>query len=336
MTRRDGRPLVVDFVTSGFRFRPVMVRRFLFRNRTSRRSVVGRFVVGLCAVLLCVGASRAVAQELECSVNVDYSQLTGSDFGFLDDLERRAQEYMNDQTWTEDRFREVERIRCSMQIILLEAVSLTEFRARIIVAAKRPIYGTAQSTPVVRLNDDDWRFEYSRGTPLVFNLEQYNPLTSLLDFYAYIILGYDYDTFSPLGGTPYFQQARRIADRAEAAGGSGWSSLGSDQGRVELITELLDQRHQPLRRASFEYHLNGLDRFVTETDAARSTIYDVLVDLQKLDEAVSRSYALSVFFSAKYTELTAVFLNSRSSDRAYDILTQVDPSHSSEYNQLVN
>lgn len=282
------------------------------------------------------GAQDAQAQELNCTVDVDYTQLSGSDVEFLDDLERRIAEYVNDRSWTEDRFQDVERINCSMQIIVGEAVSLTEFRARLVVAARRPIHGTAQSTPVIRISDEEWRFEYSRGTPLVFNLEQFDPLTSVLDFYAYVILGYDYDTFSALGGTRHFERARRIADRAEASGGSGWSSLSGDQSRVELINELLDPRHRPLRQALYEYHLNGLDRFVTETDAARQTVFDVLLDLQELDRTLNRSYVLSIFFAAKYTELTAIFLNARISDRAYELLTQIDPSHSSEYNRLVN
>jgi hypothetical protein len=299
-----------------------------------------RWTRGLVLALLLGALTGAVhpahAQELNCSVNVNYSQLSGSDFAYLDELQQRIREYLNERTWTEDRFLEYERISCSFQIIMTEAISLSEFRARLIVTSDRPIYGTAQSTTVLRLNDEDWRFEYSRGTPLVFDLDQYSPLTSVLDFYAYIILGYDYDTFSELGGTPYFEQARRIADRAQSAGGAGWSSVSNDRSRTDLIAELLDARFRPLRVAYRDYHLRGLDRFVDQTTPARQTVLDVVEQLRGLEQEVSRAYTIDLFFSTKYQELTAIFEDSSVSDRAYNLLSQADPSHSSTYNRLVN
>jgi len=294
---------------------------------------------GLVVIVLWVGglgAPPAAAQELDCSVTVDYRQLQGADYDFLEELEQKVREYFNNNTWTDDRYREFERINCSVQIIMQEAVSLTNFRARIIVASRRPIYNTAQSTPVVRINDTNYRFEYSRGTPLQFNPETFDPLTSVLDFYAYLLLGYDYDTFSQLGGTPYFEQARRIANLAEGSGGTGWSSVGGNRGRTELVNELLDSRFETLRRASYTYHLQGLDRFVNDTEAARQRILSVLQSLQELSQNVSRSYALDLFFSAKFQELAAIFTGAPMSNRAYNLLTQIDPSHSSEYNRIVN
>ncbi len=294
---------------------------------------------GLVLIVLWVGglgAPPAAAQELDCSVTVDYRQLQGADYDFLEELEQKVREYFNNNTWTDDRYREFERINCSVQIIMQEAVSLTNFRARIIVASRRPIYNTAQSTPVVRINDTNYRFEYSRGTPLQFNPETFDPLTSVLDFYAYLLLGYDYDTFSQLGGTPYFEQARRIANLAEGSGGTGWSSVGGNRGRTELVNELLDSRFETLRRASYTYHLQGLDRFVNDTEAARQRILSVLQSLQGLSQNVSRSYALDLFFSAKFQELAAIFTSAPMSNRAYNLLTQMDPSHSSEYNRIVN
>lgn len=291
---------------------------------------------GLVAVLLLIGPRPTQAQELDCSVSVDYSQLSGSDFNFLDELAQRIEAYMNERSWTEDRFQAVERIDCSMQIIFQEALSLTEFRARMVVATLRPIYGTTQATPVVRLNDSNWRFSYARGTPLLFNLEEYDPLTSVLDYYAYMILGYDYDTFSAMGGTPYFEQAREIAERARSTGGAGWSEISGSQTRTDLINQVLDQRFEPLRRAYFRYHLQGLDRFVQDTDEARQSILEVLQTIQSLYQQVSRSFAIDMFFAAKYQELAALFEGAAVSSQAYGILSQVDPSHTSEYDRLVN
>jgi len=281
------------------------------------------------------GAAPAGAQELSCRVQIDRSQLSGSEFSFLDDLEQRIREYMNTQDWTDDRFLRHERIACDMQIIIQEAVSLSEFRARLIVTSRRPIHNTAQSTVVMRISDSQWQFEYGRGTSLNFDLQRYNALTSVLDFYAYVLLGYDYDTFSKLGGTPHFETARRIADRADGNGDPGWSVVGGQQNRRQLINDLLTQRHRPFRTLYYEYHLQGLDRFVNDPEKARQVVLDVVQELQTLNRNLSGSYPLDLFFSTKYQELTAIFQEGDVGDRAYNLLTQVDPSHSSEYERIV-
>lgn len=309
------------------------------RDETQLHYIVTRSLstsVGLLLLAAVLTVVPAFGQELDCRVQVDISQLSGSEFSFLEeDLEPDIREYLNARNWTEDDYRAYERISCSMQIIILESISLSEFRARLVVTSRRPIYGTSQSTVVMRVNDSNWEFEYGRGTSLNYDLNRYNSLTSVLDFYANLILGYDYDTFSPLGGTPYFERARTVADQAEGAGGAGWSSIGTEQNRAQLISNLLDQRHQPLRRAYYNYHLNGLDRFVEETEAARKSMLEVLRTLSELNQQLSRSYALDLFFSTKYEELTAFFANSDVSSQAHDLLMQIDPSHSTEYNKLV-
>lgn len=277
----------------------------------------------------------ASGQELDCGVQIDRSQLSGSEFSFLDDLQQRIQEYLNTRNWTEDEFQRHERISCSFQLIILESISLSEFRSRLVVTSRRPIYGTAQSTVVLRVNDPEWEFEYGRGSSLTYDLDRYNSLTSVLDFYAHLILGYDYDTFSSLGGTSFFETARTVADEAEGSGDPGWSSMGTEQNRAQLIANLLDQRHQELRRATYRYHLEGLDRYVSDTRAARETVLAVLETLSTLSRQLSRSYALDVFFSTKYQELAALFAGSGTGSQAHDILMQIDPSHSTEYNKIV-
>ena len=310
-----------------------------FTGSRPRRIVVRPlFRLGSALLLLAAVAAAppaATAQELSCQVQLDRSQLSGSEFSFLDDLERRIREYMNTQDWTDDRFLPHEQIVCSLQIVILESVTLSDFRARLIVTSRRPIHGTSQSTIVTRINDAEWRFEYGRGTSLQYDPQQYNALTSVLDFYAYVILGYDYDTFSELGGTPHFESARRIANLAEGSGDPGWSAVSSQRNRRQLIDDLLSQRHQPLRRAYYRYHLNGLDRFVKAPQKARAVVFDVVETLQTLNQNLTNSYPLDLFFSTKYQELTALFADGDLQSRAYNLLTQVDPSHSSEYNRLV-
>ena len=294
--------------------------------------------LSMVAYLLLAGAGwapGAQAQELSCRVSINYRQLSGSAFTFLDELRQLIPQYLNRNTWTDDRFLPEERIECQLQIIFQEAITQTSFRAQIVLTSRRPIYGTSQNTNVLQINDDNWQFDFSQGTPLVFETERYNALTSVLDFYAYIMLGYDYDTFSELGGEEHFQKARRILELAQARGGIGWDALGGDRGRAELITQLLDTRFEPLRRAYFDYHFYGLDHFISDTRSARLAVFDVLGTMQALDQDLSRQYTIDLFFSTKYQELTAIFEESQLSAQAYGILTEVDPSHLTQYNSLV-
>jgi hypothetical protein len=287
----------------------------------------------LAAVWLLVPS--AAAQEFNCTVNVNISSLQGSDYQFLSDMRMQIEEYFNDRSWTEHRFQEGEQIDCTIQVTVEEALSLSSFRARLIVASRRPIWGTSQSTTIAQFNDASWTFNYTQGTPLVYNLERYDPLTSALDFYAMILLGYDFDTFEPRGGQQYFERARRIAELAQAQNAPGWTDVGGERGRVDLVRELLDPRFVPLREAYYRYHFEGLDHFVASTNEARANVIEVLDSLNELFIEVSRRYSIDLFFNAKSQELAAIFEGSPYASRAYELLTQIDPSHMAEYDRLV-
>lgn len=283
-----------------------------------------------------IGVSDVQAQEFNCTVRVDYAALAGSDYTFLDELEDRVFEYMNDRQWSDDRFEEEERIDCSMQIVFSEAITLTQFRARLILASRRPIYGTAQQTQVLTISDDEWQFEYSQGTPLIFQPDQYDPLTSILDFYAFVMLGFDYDTFDEQGGQPHFEEARRIADLAQTRGALGWSSVGGGQSRGELISQVMDPRFQSLRRIYFDYHFGVLDHFIQDPDESREKLLATVRELAVLRDDVTRAYYLDQFFAAKFQEMISVFRGSQEASQAFDVLSQSDPAHLSDYSTMMN
>lgn len=300
-----------------------------------KRSIRHLLLVAAVWMGMSLAPSGAQAQEFNCRATVNYTQLSGSGFTFLDELAEQVENYFNLRQWTEDRFLDYERIDCNLRVIIQESISLTRFRAQLIAEIRRPIYGTTQSTLVVRLNDQNWTFNYAQGDPLDFDLERFDPLTSVLDFYALVMLGYDYDSFSELGGTPHFRRARRIAELAQAQGAAGWSQVGTDRNRTELINQLLDPRFQPIRKAYFDYHFGGLDRFVLETDEARYAVLDALGQVRTVYEALSRQYLIDLFFDTKYQELNAIFEGSNLRADAYELLSQVDPAHLTQYNALI-
>lgn len=286
--------------------------------------------------MLVTANSDVRAQEFNCTVAVNYASLSGTDFSFLDDLRQRVFEYINQRQWTEDRYRDFERIDCSVQIVFTEAISLTRFRARLVLASRRPIYGTGQQTTVTQLSDEAWIFDYAQGTPLIYEPDRFHPITSVLNFYANIMLGFDYDTFDRSGGDPHFERARRISEIAQSSGAVGWSSMGGDVSRGQLISEIMDPRFRSLREAYFDYHFETLDHFIRDSDSARMTLVQVVNSLASLREDVSRAYYLDQFFSAKYQEISAMLRGSPQANQAFDALTKMDPAHISEYESMLN
>jgi len=296
---------------------------------------IHRLGYGVFLMLFLVVVPSARAQEFNCSISVNIQNLSGSDFSFLQDLQPQMVEYMNRRHWTQDTFQDFERIECTMQLFFLEAISLTRFRVRLVIAMRRPIYGTSERTTVVQFSDEEWQFSYTRGTPLIFDIDRFDQLTSVIDFYAYLMLGYDYDTFSDLGGTRYFDQARLIAGLGRSSGTTGWSQLGTNQSRGELIAQLMDPRFRTLRQMYFEYHFEGLDHYTTDPGRARKAILGVLTGLKTLTADVSRAYVMDLFFSTKYQEVAAIFRDSPEKGEAFDILAEIDPAHLSEYTKIV-
>ena len=277
----------------------------------------------------------ASAQEFNCTVSTNFRNLTGNDFTFLDELGLNVREYINLRRWTDDAYEQNERIDCTMQIIFTEAITLTRFRVRLIVASRRPIYGTVQQSTVTQFNDDSWVFDYARGTPLIFEPDRFHPITSVLNYYAYVMLGYDYDTFSEFGGTIYFEQARRVAEIAQSTGSIGWAQMAGDRSRGELISQILDPRFREVRKAYWDYHYACLDRFVKDPDAARRIMLDVVNNLEVVASDVTRAYYLDQFFTSKYKEITSIFEGSSIASRAYDTLSRIDPAHLSDYSRML-
>ena len=296
-----------------------------------------RFLLVLAACTAAVGLAGSARAQLNCSVSVNRAQAQGTEYAFLSDLEGDIEEYLNTTRWSQDRFEEEERIGCSVQITLNAPISLSRFSAQIVVAGQRPIYGTTSSSLVFRVLDSDWTFDYNRGQPLVLDFNRFDSLTSLVDFYALLLMGYDYDTFEELGGTLYFQRALEIAERASGVQAEGWTSFGEDQTRTALIRQITGERYAPLRRGYFVYHFGGLDRFLAEPEEAQEAMYGVIESLFALySELNARRYATDVFFGAKAPELVQILQDYERSNEALELLLEMDPTRRNVYEELLN
>jgi hypothetical protein len=178
-------------------------------------------------------------------------------------------------------------------------------------------------------------FDYTQGAALTSNRDVYDPITTLLDYYVLLIIGYDYDSFSEFGGTPYFERARIAADLAKNASGTGWSKLGGERGRTTIVEELLDPRFRDVRIAYYTYHLKGLDLFVSKLEDARLNVLEAVKAMKTVYDSNARSYVMDLFFSVKYKELVEILRESPVGAEAYDMLAELDLQHVSDYQVLI-
>ena len=296
------------------------------------------FVNVLLLLTLTIYPKSLNAQELNCSVTVNDRQISGSSTEYISELAPAVERYLNENRWTNDRYEEKERIRCNIQILLTDVDGNSNFTAEAVISASRPIYNTNRQTTLIVINDSAWRFNYSRNKNLIFDDLQFDDLTSFLDFYAYIILGYDYDSFSELGGSSHFNSALSIFEIAQNTGAQGWGrSIGAQRNRFGLINDLTNPSYRDLRSAYYRYHRLGLDQFTQQEELARNEIIEALDLIRENKRVTSNNYLFDLFFSTKYLEIVASLRDASPSTRtaAYNILRDVDPANTSEYRRLI-
>jgi len=281
--------------------------------------------------------TRAFCQELNVNVTLDESQVNSTSLNFLDDFTQKLETYINQYDWVDANFQKEERIGADMQITLTSVDDNYNFEAQVVIRSRRPIYNTTQETALFFFNDENWNFNYTPNRSLVHDELQFDNLTSLIDFYAYIILGYDFDSFDSLGGTPYFSEAQNIVSLAQTTSSPGWSrSSNNRRNRTQLVTDLLSTNYELFRKAIYQYHRKGLDNFIDDPKESRQQIIQALKKIQEAQRNTSNSLLFDAFFNAKYREIVSIFEDADPQVRldAFNILSDIDQSHLSEYRKL--
>ena len=219
-------------------------------------------VVAGVSALLCLAGGAVTAQVLNCKVRVDPGSVQATDLTLIQDMERNFADFLNDTAWSEDEFKPYERIHCNLGVQLDPNgtnVSQGTFQASVEIISSRPVLGSTYETIVFYHGDRDWNFEYNAGQPLRYNSNAFRDnITSLLSFYALIIVGYDYDTFGELSGDPYFKEARQVVLNAETSGYKGWNQSNNSQNRYWITRELTDPKMESLRKQMYAIHIRCL------------------------------------------------------------------------------
>lgn len=289
-------------------------------------------------LLFFVSVITGVAQELNCKVQVLSQQIQGTDKRVFTTLQTAIFEFMNNKKWTTDAFKLDERIDCSILINVTERPSTDQFIATIQVQSRRPVFKSSYNSVLLNYNDNDFQFSYLENQPLEFNENQFTTnLTSVLGFYAYMIIGMDYDTFSPSGGTNYLQKAQNVVNNAQSASEAGWRAFESNKNRYWLITNMLDAPFVNIRECMYNYHRKGLDEMVTNKEGGRANVLEALESLRKVHQARPLSFAMQVFFNAKSDEIINIFSGAFADEKSkvMTLLNDIDPTNSNKYQKIM-
>ncbi len=279
----------------------------------------------------------AVGQELNCKVTINADQIQTSDRGIFKDMERAIATFMNTRKWTNDSYKNHERINCAIFLNISRMPSIGSFSANAQITVARPVFNSNYETVLLNFADRDWDFEYIESLPLEYNDNAYiSNLTSMLAYYAYIILGMDYDTFSERGGDPYFQAALNVVNNAQSSNRPGWQTIGSTRNRYNLIENINNPQMAEMRKSMYRYHRLALDTFDKNPDESRQIILNTVKAVRNVWQLYPSSIFVISFFDAKATELANVFSEGNLGVRreAYDILTVVDAKRGS-YQKII-
>ena len=282
-------------------------------------------------------AGPAAAQEFRCNVSVSSQRIQGANQNLFRTMQADLYEFMNNRKWTEHVYNYDEKIKCNILIRLDEQISADEFKGSIQVQLKRPVFNSSYETTILNIKDNDFHCRYVEFQPLEFNeTSNRDNLTNIMAFYAYIILGFDYDTFSPEGGTPYFEKAQAIVNNSQNAREKGWKAFESERNRYWLIENIMNKSYSDYRSCMYTYHRMGLDIMADKPEEGRSAIAESLRDIQNVFRRRPSIYILQMFFDSKADELVNVFSKSFPDERnrVMAILNEVDPSNGSKYEKI--
>ncbi|PID95513.1 MAG: DUF4835 domain-containing protein [Bacteroidetes bacterium] len=249
------------------------------------------------------------SQELNCRIQVNQKQVQGTaDRMVFNSMQKAMYEFMNNTKWTGYKYRYDERIESTILLTIDRRISADEFEGRMTISVRRPIYGTSYNSPTFNWLDKDIHFTFLENEPLEFNENSYSSnLSSILAFYAYMIIGMDFDSFSKFGGTPFFEKAMNILNTAQSGNEKGWNAFDGQKNRYWLVENYLNNAYAAIREASYIYHLNGLDKMWDNLEMGRSKIVEAIELLKVVYNQRSDLFILQLFMQVKRDEIVNIF-----------------------------
>jgi len=276
--------------------------------------------------------SPSFSQEFDCAVSVDMTNISERFRENVSDLKPKIEDYINNYRWTGDDWSS-DKINCTMSIVLVSCTENFKYSVNVFLGTQRPIYKSKNRTVEARIADDKWEFTFARNQRFDHSETRFDEMTSFIDFYMYLLLGIDFDTYKKRDGTKCFQKALNIATLAGSSS-KGWDAMESGSyNRSGFVNELLNPSYAPLRDAIFTYHYDGLDLLAEKPNVAKKNILSALESIAQLrSDLNARSNAMKVFFDTKYLEIAETFATSNDAN-IYLRLNLIDPTHQKTYDE---
>lgn len=293
------------------------------------------FIVFLLSLLV---STASVAQELNCRIEINTSQLEGTNKSVFETLQNAVNEYVNTTQWTNTQFSPNEKIECTLFFTITKYDESTgAMEGSLQVQSIRPVYNSSYTTTLINFKDNKIEFAYQENEPLIHsetNME--SQLTQILNFYIYLILAVDFDSFSPRGGDAYFSRLETIVQQGQSSGESGWKAFEDTKNRAAVLAAFTDPSTRRLRDLYYDYHLQGLDQMSVSPDKGRKTIDTSLDILTEIYKVAPMSVGLSMFKDAKLDELVNIYSKATPEERqhAYDVLSAIFPTEQQRLDQI--
>ena len=280
------------------------------------------------------------SQELQATVNINHQQIQGTDVSVFENLKQTIEQFINDKQWTSLQFQKNERIVCSFNITVTKYDKNNNvFTCTALIQASRPIYNAAYSTTIYNNKDANFDFEFAQFDQLNFNEEEIdNQLTALLGYYAYLIIGLDLETFSPMGGEDILQRCMNLVNNAQSLQFVGWKAFEDSRNRFAIINDYLDGALAPFRQLQYDYYRLGLDEMANNADRGRTNITTALEEnLKKAHENRPLSLLPQIWLDYKKDEIANIYKGKgtqKEKESVYDIVFNINASQNSTWEKI--
>lgn len=287
--------------------------------------------------------SSVCGQELKCNVTLNYEAVQSANKETFEHLKQSISEFINNTLWTNMTFAETEKIECNMLIVVSSVSEDNLYSTELQVQSNRPIWGTSYNSPVMNFKDNQFNFTYQDFDQIHFDKSSYTTnLAAMLAYYAYLIIGFDCDSYAKLSGTPCFQICENICTLCQSASMNdteqkGWKAFDSNRNRYALINNLMDDAFKEYRAFSYTYHRLGLDEMSANVINGRAHIAQDFKVLQEANRARPATYVVNTFLDAKSDELVNIFSKgtNEEKEKVHEILTSIDPTRSDLYDKIM-
>lgn len=296
--------------------------------------ILHRLILIFALLSACFPIARA--QELNCQVQLDYSQVQGTNTSVFSTLENAISEYINTRKWTNAQIAPNEKIDCRM-FFTIKSYEDPKMTGELQVQSSRPVYNSTYTTTLLNFKDTKVEFEYSEGQPLIFSENSIESnLTAIINFYVYLILGLDFDSFSDRGGNIFYDQAKNVVQMAQSSNESGWKAFEDNKNRSAVLNAYTEPSTIQFRDMIYQYHRNGLDEMSISPDKGRAAITASLETLGKIAQVAPMSVSLSMFKDAKLDELVNVYTKGTQDERkrVYELLYSIYPTETTRLEMI--